>query len=767
MTPSNPPVVRTVDDLVNRVMQPRAIEVDFSPLAKGIDNYHVDVVLSQTFSRYGRQLIEYCTHKIVAGAKLNAPELMERFRNSYSEMVRATLHRTKTDLTAEQIIILQFAIIKFLLHESRQQLAAMVRQLEETLAQQQFAGSRDLLATQARFFWLRQHHDEFLYKINRAVFRLLQREENNQLRSLRAEQLRGLFREAVNVMFNPMLGAANPQSPWLLHECYTCWPVNRLSELTLALEAILAKHFPLLPLLPLRRFDPLDAVQSEVYDELGGLFAAQALLGPAKDQQDRLQETFCWLEQPGNIRLLFDTSLHRKSAEDIRATEGVRAQWQFNSEMKQLQKIALELRRTFVSDGDGRLMLASYQLREAWSDTDNELLELDQAAKYIAGIDVKKIAARLAAAGKGAVELLKRLDELAKENTLRFKFEAEELALRCLTDYCRYRLHLRYYQLAHRIFNRLHVMTDAQQTQLSKAGGHLYQLLSQKEVLEQGDTEPVIVHHTILKADIRGSTTVTQELIRQNLNPASYFSLRFFEPINQLLAVYGALKVFIEGDAVILAIHEYNNQPEHWYAVSRACGLARDMIDIVNSKNAHAKQTGLPLLEIGVGIAFADEKPMFLFDDKQAIMISPAIGAADRLSSCSWKLRQRFDSGMFNVEVLDIAAAEQHQDDKGQLQLRYNVNGILLASEAFAKLRAEIVMKKLRVKLADGTHNMYVGRFPDVAGKMRDLVVREGRAQVWEGDKVLPAAADAALFYEVLPHSKIASQVLEVARRLD
>ena len=45
--------------------------------------------------------------------------------------------------------------------------------------------------------------------------------------------------------------------------------------------------------------------------------------------------------------------------------------------------------------------------------------------------------------------------------------------------------------------------------------------------------------------------------------------------------------------------------------------------------------------------------------------------------------------------------------------------------------------------------------------------VREGRAQVWEGDKVLPAAADAALFYEVLPHSKIASQVLEVARRLD
>jgi hypothetical protein len=767
LTPSSPTPVRTVDDLVHRVMQPRSIEVDFSQLAKGIDNYHVDVALSPTFVLLGQELIQYCTRKIVAGAKVNNPTLMDSFRNSYSDMLRATLHRTKTDLTAGQITILQFAIIKFLLLEARQQLAAMVQQLEETLAQQQFAGSRDLLATQARFFWMRQHHDEFLYKINRTVFRLLQREENNQLRSLRAEQLEGLFRESVSVMFNPMLGAVNPQSAWLLLECYTCWPNSRLSELTVALENILAKHFTRLPLLPLRRFDRFDSVQSEVYDELGGLFAAQSLLGPAEDQQDHLLETFCWLEQPGNIRLLFDASLHAKSAEDIRATDGVRAQWQFNSEMKKLQKIALELRKTFVSDSDGKLMLAGYQLRDAWSEADNELLELEQACKYIAGIDVKKIAARLAAADKGASELLKRLDELVKENAMRFKAEAEELALKCLTDYCRYRLHLRFYQLAHRIFNRLHVITDAQQVQLSKAGGHLYQLLSQDEFRDEGDAEPAIVHHTILKADVRGSTTVTQELIRQNLNPASYFSLRFFEPINQLLSVYGALKVFIEGDAVILAIHEHNNQPEQWYAVARACGLAKDMIDIVNSKNAHAKQTGLPLLEIGVGIAFADEKPMFLFDDEQPIMISPAIGAADRMSSCSWKLRQRFDGGTFNVEVLDISAKELHQGEKGQVQLRYNVNGILLANEAFEKLQAEIGLKELRVKLADGAHIMYVGRFPDVAGKMRELVIREGRAQIWENEKTLQAGDDATPFYEVLPHSKIANQVLEVARKLD
>ena len=38
------------------------------------------------------------------------------------------------------------------------------------------------------------------------------------------------------------------------------------------------------------------------------------------------------------------------------------------------------------------------------------------------------------------------------------------------------------------------------------------------------------------------------------MNPASYFSLNFYDPVNKLLAKYGARKVFVEGDAIIVAL---------------------------------------------------------------------------------------------------------------------------------------------------------------------------------------------------------------------
>ncbi|MFT6038272.1 MAG: hypothetical protein ACI9TP_001061, partial [Candidatus Azotimanducaceae bacterium] len=100
-----------------------------------------------------------------------------------------------------------------------------------------------------------------------------------------------------------------------------------------------------------------------------------------------------------------------------------------------------------------------------------------------------------------------------------------------------------------------------------------------------------------------------------------------------------------------------------------------------------------------------------------------------------------------------------------QDQLRYNVNGILLTEDAFAKLKSEIKLQSVRVNLADGVHMMYVGKFPDVAGKMRELVVRQGRIKIWEDHSVLPATDTSGVFYEVLPNSKIASQVLEAAHQ--
>ena len=751
---------QAAEELLARVETPETIALDCGVVSKGIDNYAIDIEIDAEFVLQARQVIESLLKRVLAGSRPAADD-METLRDMYRDLVSASLHRTKTGTSPEEVGILHLGLLKFLVEEVRRQMDARIQQAEDTLGQQQYAGSRSLLVTQEQVAWLRRNQAAFVYRTTRALLRQLQREETNQLRPLREQYLGGELAELPNIMFNPMLATSNPLEPHLLLESYALWPQGGrdLGEAITRLEDIAAKRLAALPVIPLKSVEK--PVEVEIYDELGGLFGGQPLLGASADQKDQVHETFCWLDHPGNIRLLFDPAVHERMGSSI---EGRRAQWSFRSESKKLVKAGADIAAAFADDAHRKEMAAGYLLRDHWQPAWDDLLDISLACAYIAGNDSKRILARIDQSKEGAGAFIKRLDECAKELNQRLRNERDEFTLRMLTDLGRFRLHLKYFRFAHRMFNRINVITEPQKIQLSKAGGHLHRLLGTEQGKDQTQTEPEIVHHAILKADVRGSTVVTQELIRQKLNPASYFSTRFFGPITDLLGIYGAVKVFIEGDAVILGIYEYNVDPGQWYSVSRACGIARDMLDIVSSKNANARQTGIPLLEIGIGICYSDEKPMFLFDEGKPIMISPAIGNADRMSSCSWKLREAFQRGHFNVEVLEIDEADQQRGEKGQHHLRYNVNGILLDASAFAKLKSEIRLKKLKVNVGDIAETVYVGRFPDAFGKERDLVIREGTVGTWRDEAVHPGTPSGEVFYEVLPNTRFAGKVLELAR---
>ena len=762
-----PTAVTSIEDIVSQIKGPPAISLDCSAVDKGIDNYHVDVEISSVFMLRVREAIEHNMKLAVAGKPLvsgNA-EMMHDVRDAYTDLMKVTLHRCKTDLKPKQVSVLQFGIVKFVIQEVRDALDKYGEQLEETLGQQKYAGSRSLLVTQEKMIWFRKHSNEFLFRIVRLFLKQLQREENNQLKPLR-EQVIGDFMEAASVLYNPLLYARTPKEPLLLLDYYAVWPGNgaAFEKLNEALEEGFRKAFANQPFVPLRNDAKLSAAQSEVYDELGGLFASQAILGPSEDQKEIVEESFSWLEHPGNARLLFDEKIHERHLNQDGL--GFSANWSLKGDIKKLHKIAQDMRKSVGDSKTIRLVLASYALREKVTQADLDLIELEDILGFVSGVASGKIQDLVNGAAEGGPALQARLEECKVEFDKMMRGSEDDLTVRLLTDYCRYRLHLKYYRFAHRMFNRLSVITEPQEIQLDKAGGHLYRLLSSAEVKDIGiDETPEIVHHTILKADVRGSTTVTTELTKQGLNPASYFSLRFFNPITERLAAYGAVKVFIEGDAVILGVYEYNNAPDEWFSVSRACGMAKEMIDIITSKNANSKQTGLPTLEIGVGICYSDERPLFLFDDNRPIMISSAIGDADRMSSCSWKLREDVDPGNFNVGAFLLDDSDRDNGEKGQKVLRYNVNGIVIDDAAFEKLQTEVHFRKLKAKSGLVEENFYVGQYPDVAGKQRDMVVREGRIGRWKGGAVVAGARTSQFFYEVLPNSRFASQIVELASK--
>jgi hypothetical protein len=302
-----------------------------------------------------------------------------------------------------------------------------------------------------------------------------------------------------------------------------------------------------------------------------------------------------------------------------------------------------------------------------------------------------------------------------------------KLAGRFLGDFIRYHRDLRRLEAVNSAMDGINVISNEKLRQLSAINNTLYDILLPEE---QKPTEDKVVHHVILKADIRDSTTLTRTLFERGLNPASYFSLNFYEPVNKVLPKYGASKVFIEGDAIILSIFEREGEPG--FGVGRACVMAREIIDIVRAYNEQSQKAGLPILELGIGISYQDSAPMYLMDGSSQIMISKALNESDRLSSCSRSARKHLDgaSSLFNVYSFQTVEDSQGLASE-EFLVSYNIGGININQGAFEKLRQEISLQYMerRIQTVWNAENvrLYSGVVPVGQGAFRRIIVREGK----------------------------------------
>jgi hypothetical protein len=299
---------------------------------------------------------------------------------------------------------------------------------------------------------------------------------------------------------------------------------------------------------------------------------------------------------------------------------------------------------------------------------------------------------------------------------------------------------------------------------LSRANNTLYEFVLPHEQIRH---EKPIINHVVIKADVRGSTDITHRMNERKLNPASYFSMNFFDPISEILSEYDAVKVFIEGDAIILSIFEREDTPEGWYSVARACGIAINMLIIIQRYNTNSKKYKLPILELGIGIGYHAMPPTFLFDGDNRIMISPAINLADRLSSCDRAVRRKMDEidVPFNLHVLQTAQEKDVKSSVDDVFVRYNVNGIELNQEGFKKLSQEINLKLVECvipELQQGKLRLYTGKFPTVSGKYQRLVIREEQIPEVNLDGLSIIRMTPRKYYEVCTHPAVYEHLKKV-----
>ncbi len=306
--------------------------------------------------------------------------------------------------------------------------------------------------------------------------------------------------------------------------------------------------------------------------------------------------------------------------------------------------------------------------------------------------------------------------------------ERAKVAGRFFRDLVRYNRDLRRFEALMLAMDSVNLVASDKVRELSAINRTLYEFLLAEE---QRPAEDKVVHHIIIKADIRDSTTLTRTLFERGLNPASYFSLNFYEPVNKLLPKYNASKVFIEGDAVILALFEREGEPE--LEVARACVLAREIISIVSAYNEASQRAGLPILELGIGISYQDAAPMYLMDGDSRIMISKALNESDRLSSCGKSARRLLAStdNLFNVYSLETVEEADTGGVPEEFLVRYNVGGIHISEAAFAKLAQEISLQEHGLTLPPlwpgEEFHFYSGLVPVATGSFHRIIVRRGR----------------------------------------
>jgi class 3 adenylate cyclase len=337
--------------------------------------------------------------------------------------------------------------------------------------------------------------------------------------------------------------------------------------------------------------------------------------------------------------------------------------------------------------------------------------------------------------------------------------ERAKVAARFLADFFQYHRDLRRLETLNGALDSVNLVPNERLQELSRVNGTLYEFLLPEEQ-KDSDTGRVL-RHVVLKADVRDSTRLTRTMIEKGLNPASYFSLNFYDPVNKLLEKYGAQKVFLEGDAIILAILERDGDES--LAVSRMCVLAREIIEIVRGYNELMQRSAMAQLELGIGITLQDSAPLYLMDGEHQIMISEALNESDRLSSCNKRARKVMEpqAGPFHVYAFQSAEVDEEGNPEDVI-INFNLSGIRMNEAAFKKLQKEITLEPLKVRLPasfassdKGEYKLFSATVPIDREIFRKIVVRESRIPRIESSDFSVKGWTDRSYYEVCTDASI------------
>ena len=760
------------------------VTIPMGSLAIGVDNIHHDVFLSPKFVQTARDYLfdvirQHTSSSYLPGIDLRATRGPDStaFRKLLSEVLQSSLTQAKYHKNIEIDLLFRLSFLKFLTFEIGNQFANLILEGKEWIRKrgEHFERSQQAHVIKARLSELQSARRSVIRRVGQQVAQMVADVEDNIIskarRALFGEDFASYYDlcknrlifldggkddvfflehyvllgnyardpdrfEAMDTLFQEFLREAGVK---LGHDPAHAEAIEAHTALLESVQAIRAEIANLEEQREAtrKRLDRGDGFFSKLLtsgdpadfkaslndlenrlkhqefklEELGPQMdaARQKLDFFVKDHAGRLGE---YLNEPENANRLFDVSTAGEAEASARAR--LLAQLLDRLELHDVLYHILASYEIRPIAPDFCPPVHLQQLRKALVSKD-ELKQIEQVIKHV---PAKKLS-------------LKTIEELSKKIRRYSREEKQSFVLKFAGDFLRLRRDLRDAEHLTACMERLNLVTTEKARELSRMNNRLYECVLPEEARPEQDN---VISHVIIKSDVRGSTRMTQDLLSRGLNPASHFSLNLHEPVKKLLDRYAAKKVFIEGDAIILAIFETESTVAYARPVAKACILSRQILAVCNSYNEGASSSNLPALELGLGVAFQGSAPTYWTDGDSRIMISKALNLSDRLSGCA-KLAKRMLAGQkshFSVfqflNTMEGASAEELDE----FLVRYNHNGIELNDEGFQKLSEEISLESIETKLempwGKQSVTLYYGEVP-LGESVELLVLRKGFAR--------------------------------------
>jgi hypothetical protein len=786
-------------------LEPRTADLQLTNLVRGTDNVHYDVFLSSRFVEAARRYIldlvrQHANLQRFFGSDASGfkPAETGAFKRLLTELMKASLARAQYEKNIEIDLLLRVTLLKFFAEEIGNQFARVVLECKRWMRSQGpfFESSPSAHRKKAALEEIQANRKNVHRLVGQNLHQILVEIEEGTLKKARRALFGDDFAGPYEVLKNRLVFVEGGRDDFLFLEHYVV--IGNYSNDPDRLERIDELLIELVRDVILTGEDAEKLRRAEQAQQEAAARAEDRRAALAGIEQER-QELQRKLERAGNTvgRLLSRTSpeevraalavlerRHAAAAADLertgKALEETKQEAAFiiermHDRLGSFLNEPANARRLFDPDAPGgsgevrqlrgRLLadwvrqleergmlysvLASYELRNVYLDFCPPL-HLQQVRKALVSAEERERVAETCRLFPARRFPLERLEDLAR-SLRRYPLDhVRTLAVRFAEDILRLRRDLRDARRLESLMESVNLVEGERTRELSRANNSLYEFLLPDEARADDDR---ITAHAILKVDVRESTRITRELLARGLNPASHFSLGLYEPVRKLLDAYGARKVFIEGDAIILSIYETEANRSQQRLVAMACLLARDILAIARATNRRAEESNLPQLPIGMGIAFQDSPPTVWQEGDSPIMISWALNLSDRLSSCSKAARRLLvqNPSPFNLFLFQTVAGEVKDEEADEFLIRYNMNGVELNAEGFAKLQSEVSLTQLEKEFAMpwGRERVtfYFGEIP-LGNSLEPILIRKGTVRKLVSDNEIGEAA-ARNYYEV------------------